>query len=109
VEIRRRLLLAFEQAEIVEDEEEQRSLMTFVVVGAGPTGVEMAGAVAELAKATLRRDFRRINPGEARIILVEAGSRGVLASPPDYYCHSTAGLSTRTKKLVPSQLLLSLQ
>jgi NADH:quinone reductase (non-electrogenic) len=75
IEIRRRLLLAFELAEVCANEEERRAWMTFVVVGAGATGVEMAGAMAELAKATLQRDFRRIDPAAARIILVEAGAR----------------------------------
>ncbi len=81
IEIRRRLLLAFEHAEACDDEEERRAWMTFVVVGAGATGVEMAGAMAELAKATLRRDFRRIDPAAAHIILVEAGP-GLLGAFP---------------------------
>jgi NADH:ubiquinone reductase (H+-translocating) len=81
VSVRRRLLLAFEEAEMCEDEEERRALMTFVVVGAGPTGVEMAGAIAELAKATLVRDFRRIDPASARILLIEAGSKVLEAFP----------------------------
>ena len=75
IQIRRRLLLAFEEAEGRVDPEVQRRLLTFVLVGAGPTGVEMAGALAELAHATLSRDFRRIDPGAARILLVEAGPR----------------------------------
>jgi NADH dehydrogenase len=82
IEIRQRLLLAFERAEMCENGEQRQALMTFVVVGAGPTGVEMAGAIAELAKATLRRDFRRIDPTAARIVLVEAGPR-VLGSFAD--------------------------
>ncbi len=78
-DIRRRVLIAFERAEAEEDMAERRRLMTFVVVGGGPTGVEMAGAIAELARHTLRRDFRRIDPRAARVVLVEAGAR-VLAS-----------------------------
>ena len=74
-EIRKRILLAFEQAEIAEDPAEQRRLLNFVVVGGGPTGVEMAGAIAELARVALLRDFRRIDPKDARIVLVEAGAR----------------------------------
>jgi NADH dehydrogenase len=74
-EIRRRILLAFERAEATEDADEQRRLLTFVIVGGGATGVEMAGAVAELARKALARDFRRIEPGRARIVLVEAGQR----------------------------------
>ena len=81
IEIRRRLLLAFEQAEMCEDEEDRYAFMTFIVVGAGPTGVEMAGAIAELAKATLRRDFRRIDPADIRIFLVEAGQRALSGFP----------------------------
>ena len=77
--IRRKLLLAFERAEMSDDENERRRLLTFVIVGAGPTGVELAGAIAELARNTLVRDFRRIDPGSARILLVEAGTR-VLAT-----------------------------
>jgi NADH:ubiquinone reductase (H+-translocating) len=80
--IRRRALLAFEEAEAASDPALRQRLLTFVLVGAGPTGVEMAGALAELAHATLSRDFRNINPKTARIILVEAGPR-VLAGFPD--------------------------
>jgi NADH:ubiquinone reductase (H+-translocating) len=80
--IRRRVLLAFERADIAQDEAEREALLTFVLVGAGATGVEMAGALAELARATLSRDFSRIDPSSARIMLVEAGPR-VLASFPE--------------------------
>ena len=79
--IRRRVLHAFEQAEVTDDEAQRRALMTFVVVGAGPTGVEMAGAIAELARHTLRGEFRNINPADARIILAEAGQRVLAAFP----------------------------
>jgi NADH:ubiquinone reductase (H+-translocating) len=74
-EIRRRFLLAFERAEVVENEAEQARLLTFVIVGGGATGVEMAGAIAEVARRTLRHDFRRIDPRNSRIILIEAGPR----------------------------------
>ena len=74
-DIRRKILLAFERAEAVAEEDIRRRLLTFVIVGGGPTGVEMAGAVAELAHATVARDFRRIGPASARIILVEAAPR----------------------------------
>jgi NADH dehydrogenase len=80
--IRSRVLLAFERAEAVEDEAARRKLMTFVLVGGGPTGVELAGALAELARAALARDFRRIDPKSARIVLVEATPR-LLAGFPD--------------------------
>src|SRR5215208_6097953 len=80
--MRRRILLAFEQAEDSHDEAERRRLLTFLVIGGRPTGVEMAGAIAELARAALARDFRRIDPTTARIILVEAGPRILAAFPP---------------------------
>lgn len=80
--IRRRLLLAFERAEASADPIERRRLMTFVVVGAGPTGVELAGAVKEIAMRTLRRDFRAIDTTDSRVVLVEAGPR-VLATFPE--------------------------
>jgi NADH:ubiquinone reductase (H+-translocating) len=75
VEIRRRVLLAFEAAEKETDAARRRELLTFVVVGGGPTGVELAGAVAELARFVLDRDFRSINPKEAEILLLEGGPR----------------------------------
>lgn len=79
--LRNRLLDAFERAELSQDPAETRRLMTFVVVGAGPTGVEMAGAIAELAHNTLDRDFRRIRPSESRIVLCDAGSHVLAAFP----------------------------
>jgi NADH dehydrogenase len=80
--LRRRIPLAFEKAETETDENERRLLLNFVVVGAGPTGVEMAGAIAELAKKALARDFRSIDPAMARITLVEAGPRVLPAFDP---------------------------
>lgn len=82
-EIRARFLMAFELAEVADSEDERRKLLTFVVVGGGPTGVEMAGAMAEVARQTLRSDFRQIDPGNAHIILIEAGPR-ILPSLPDH-------------------------
>lgn len=73
--IRSQILRAFEQAEMESESAKIEKLLTFVMVGAGPTGVEMAGAIAELAHKALAKDFRRINPASARVILVEAGSR----------------------------------
>jgi len=73
--IRRRILLAFEQAELAHEEAERQRLLTFVIVGGGATGVEMAGAIAEVARQTLANDFRRIDPRSSRIILLEAGPR----------------------------------
>jgi NADH:ubiquinone reductase (H+-translocating) len=81
-EIRRRILLAFEAAERTDDPAEQGRLLTFVVVGGGPTGVELAGALTEVAFRTLRQDFRRIDPTNARVILVEGLDRVLTAYPP---------------------------
>jgi NADH dehydrogenase len=78
LEMRRRMLLAFEAAEREPDPEKQRRLLTFVIIGGGPTGVELAGALAEIARQSLRQDFRRIHPESARIVLLE-GSPHVLA------------------------------
>jgi NADH:ubiquinone reductase (H+-translocating) len=94
-EIRRRFLLAFERAEVVEDEAEQTRLLTFVIVGGGATGVEMAGAIAEVARRTLRHDFRRIDPRNSRIILIEAGPRLLPTFPAalsDYAERSLRGM-----------------
>ncbi|MDP9169279.1 MAG: NAD(P)/FAD-dependent oxidoreductase [Acidobacteriota bacterium] len=74
-EIRTRILLAFERAEATTDPAARRALLTFVVVGAGPTGVELAGALGEISRDTLKRDFRSINPAEANIFLIEAADR----------------------------------
>lgn len=80
--MRRRILVAFERAESCDDHSERQRLLTFVVIGGGPTGVELAGALAELAKAALARDFRHIDPAAARIVLVEAGPRLLPSFPP---------------------------
>ena len=74
-EIRRRILQAFEDAEKESDPETQKKHLTFIVVGGGPTGVELAGAIAEIARQTLEKDFRRIDPSRTRVILVEAGPK----------------------------------
>lgn len=75
VDIRRRLLLAFEKAEVATDPVERERLLTFVIVGAGPTGVEMAGAISEIARETMLQDFRHIDPREAQVILLDAAPR----------------------------------
>ncbi len=80
-EIRRRFLVAFERAEMTENEAARRRFLTFVVVGGGATGVEMAGAIAEVARRTLQHDFRRIDPRTSRIVLIEAGPRLLPAFP----------------------------
>ena len=83
IEIRRRILLAFEYAEKISDEAARKAAMTFVIVGGGPTGVEMAGAIAEVARYTLAKDFRHIDPSQARVILVEGEPRVLAAFPED--------------------------
>jgi len=80
--IRRRILLAFEHAENAMSEEDRSRLMTFVIVGGGPTGVELAGAISELAQNALAADFRMIDPRRARVVLVEGGPRLLAAFPP---------------------------
>jgi NADH dehydrogenase len=82
LEIRRRVLLAFERAERETDTIRRHALLTFVVVGGGPTGVEMAGAVAEIRSYALKRDFRRIDPTEATVLLLEGGPRLLPSYPP---------------------------
>jgi len=83
LEIRRRVLLAFEAAEREADPELQKALLTFVVIGAGPTGVELAGALSEIARQTMVRDFRNIKPESARVILLEGKDRVLPPYPPD--------------------------
>jgi NADH dehydrogenase len=90
--IRHKLLYAFERAERCASEADVHEWLTFVIVGAGATGLELAGALAEIANETLKNDFRRINPKDARIILVEGGNRVLPAYPPD--------LSEKAEKLV---------
>jgi len=82
-EIRRRVLLAFERAEHEADAARRSALLTFVAVGAGPTGVELAGALCEIAHDALRHNFRRIDPAAARIVVVEGGDRALPLFPPD--------------------------
>ena len=90
--IRHKLFFAFERAERAETEEEARNWLTFVIVGAGATGMELAGALAEIANQTLKHDFRKINPRSARIILMEGGGRVLTAFPE--------GLSQKAENLV---------
>ena len=90
--IRHKILYAFEWAERAATLDEARAWLTFVIVGAGATGLELAGALAEIANETLKNDFRRINPKEARIILMEGGNRVLTAYPED--------LSAKAEKLV---------
>jgi NADH dehydrogenase len=105
LEIRRRVLLAFEAAERATDGAERHALLTFVIIGAGPTGVELAGALAEISRQTIARDFRVIDPTQARIVLLEGGPR-ILPTFPEALSHSAAaalrriGVEVRTSALV---------
>ena len=91
-EIRRRLLLAFERAEIESDARERERLLTIVIVGGGPTGVEMAGAVVELARKALAADFRAIDPQQTHVLLVEAGPRLLAGFPESLSRHAEQAL-----------------
>jgi NADH dehydrogenase len=102
--VRRRILIAFERAELAIDERERRRLLTFVIVGGGPTGVEMAGAIAEVARHALRRDFRRIDPSHARIVLIEAGPRILPTFPErlsDYAAKTLVGMGVEIMTSTP--------
>ena len=92
VEIRRRLLLAFEYAEKMTDEAAKKAAMTFVIIGGGPTGVEMAGAIAEISRYTLDKDFKHIDPSSARVVLVEGDERIISGFPADLSAKAMAQL-----------------
>ena len=105
LEIRRRVLLAFERAERETDAVRRHAYLTFVIVGGGPTGVEMAGAVAEIRRYALRRDFRHIDPGEATVMLLEGGPRLLPSYPPSLSDQAKQklrrlGVEVRTETLV---------
>ncbi len=105
LDIRRRVLWAFEQAERESDPAVRQALLTFVVVGAGPTGVELAGALGEMAHHTLRDNFRSIDPASARVLLVEALDRVLPPYPPDLSARAAAslerlGVTVRTSTMV---------
>ena len=95
LEIRRRILLAFERAERADDAAEHAALLTFVVIGGGPTGVELAGAIGEISRQVLVRDFRAIDPREARVLLVEAGPRVLPTFHPKLSADAAAALAAR--------------
>lgn len=105
LEVRRRIFLAFEAAEKETDPEKRKALLTFVVVGGGPTGVELAGALAELAYGTLRDDFHSINTSETRILLLEGMDRVLPPYPPELSAEAETslnqlGVTVQTKSLV---------
>jgi NADH dehydrogenase len=100
--IRRRVLMAFERAELAADAAERKAHLTFVLVGAGATGVELAGAIGELKNYTLRHDFRAIDPSEAQVLLVDAGERVLPAFAPSLSAHAVRdlerlGVTVRTR------------
>jgi NADH dehydrogenase len=90
--LRRRILVAFERAERETDPQKRDALLTFVVIGAGPTGVELAGTIADLAKDTLPRDFRHIDTTRARVVLIEAGTRVLAGFPDDLSAYAQTSL-----------------
>ena len=92
--IRTRILLAFERAELAGNEDEKARLLTFVIIGGGATGVEMAGAIAEIARQTLRNDFRSIDPASAHVVVVEAGDRLLLGFPPKLSAYAARALQS---------------
>jgi NADH dehydrogenase len=103
--IRRRILSAFERAERCTDEEERKGFLTFVIVGGGPTGVELAGAIADIAHNTLRGNFRSINPAQARILLLEGRDRILSTFPPRLSAKAARslerlGVTVRTQTMV---------
>lgn len=107
LEMRRRILLAFEAAEREPDPKKRRAWLTFVVVGGGPTGVELAGALAELSRNTLKNEFRHINPAEAEIILLEGVERILPPYPPELSTRALRvlarlGVTVKTNTLVTS-------
>jgi NADH dehydrogenase len=92
IAMRRRLLLAFEKAELETDPVKRQALMTFAIIGGGATGVELAGAIIELARITLKDDFRHINTGEARVVLIEAGPRVLPTFKPEMSAYGERAL-----------------
>jgi NADH:ubiquinone reductase (H+-translocating) len=105
LEMRRRIFMAFEAAEKETDPEKRRAWLTFVIVGGGPTGVELAGAIAELAYSTLKKDFRNIDTAEAKVVLVEGTDRVLPPYPPELSAKAEAslvelGVQVKTKALV---------
>lgn len=114
--IRRRILLAFERAETEPDETKRRELLTTAVIGGGPTGVEMAGAISELARTVLRRDFDHIDPTRAHVLLIEGADRILLQFPPDLSASAHRQLtrlgveirtSTKVKEIRPNEILFT--
>jgi NADH dehydrogenase len=108
-EIRRRVLLAFEAAETATDADSRRACLTFVVVGGGTTGVELTGCLSELAHHTLCRDFRQIDPGSARILLVEGGDRLLPSYPPELSVKAAAALTRLGVEIQTGAIVTSIE
>ncbi|MBI3660054.1 NAD(P)/FAD-dependent oxidoreductase [Candidatus Acetothermia bacterium] len=107
--MRRRILLAFESAEREPDPEKVKAWLTFVIVGAGPTGLELAGALAEIAHDTLKYDFRSINPADARILLIEGAERVLPPYPADLSVKATEQLSRLSVTVRTSAIVAEIQ
>src|SRR6195256_6394790 len=101
--LRRRILVAFERAERETDPERRAALLTFVIIGAGPTGVELAGTIADLARDTLPQDFRNIDTSKARVVLVEAGPRVLAGFPEDLSAYAQRSLEQLGVEVVLGQ------
>lgn len=107
--IRSRVLLSFERAELASTEADRKRLLTFVIVGGGPTGVEMAGAIAEIARQTLRFDFRNIDPRAARILLIEAGPRILPTFPEELSAYAEKSLRKMGVEVMTSTMVTDVQ
>jgi NADH dehydrogenase len=105
--IRRRILIAFERAELATDATERHRLLTFAIVGGGPTGVEMAGAISEVARQSLAMDFRRIDPAAARIVLLEAGPRIMPTMPENLSDYVRRTLAKKGVEIMTSSRVMS--
>ena len=103
--IRSRVLLSFERAELATSDADRKRFLTFVIVGGGPTGVEMAGAIAEIARQTLRFDFRHIDPRAARILLIEAGPRILPTFPEDLSSYAEKSLRKMGVEVMTSTMV----
>ncbi|HQY95030.1 NAD(P)/FAD-dependent oxidoreductase [Caldilinea sp.] len=108
-EIRRRVLEAFEVAERETNRDEQEKWLTFVIIGGGPTGVELAGALGEIAHHTLRHNFRQVDPSLARIILLEGADRILPVYPPDLSAHATRSLAKLGVTVLTGALVTDIQ
>ncbi|MEK7399974.1 MAG: FAD-dependent oxidoreductase, partial [Candidatus Poribacteria bacterium] len=109
IEIRHRILFAFEAAEQESDSAKRNALLTFVIVGGGATGVELAGTIAELARKALKDDFRSINPIDAKIILIEGADRILPPYPPELSAEATKALKRMRVRIQTNALVVDVQ